>query len=530
MRTRRPVACRVVRRSEGIHLPIAADAARALVARALDLDDDLHGTLAGSAQSTVTATVTPDATPQGTTVELLAENTLRLPFFQWLFGAIFRYELRRGLRWSRSAIEQAHRELPAPEPLGSHPFSTPGLFGAEQGALISTVAFGGAVTAFAAALFGQLGDPIAKTFHESNRGLASALAITRSGALIALVAASLADRFGRRRILLGALIGLCVASAVSAVAPSFVIFTAAQSFVRACVNTALIVGGIAVVEEAPEGARAFAVAMLALASGAGYGLSVVLLPLADLGHEAWRVAFGVSALTIFVVPSIARHLKETTRFQTLAARTTERGRFREVVDRAYGRRLALLAAVGFLSNVFSAPSAQLTNRYLGHERGFSNSSIAAFKGITNGVPGLVGILLAGRLSESRGRRPVAIVGLLGGTLLTMGFFLGTGPILWITSSVAVIAAASGTLSVGTMDAELFPTEVRGTANAILLATGVTGSVVGLLVAGLLADQLHDLGLAIAFCGIAPIVAALVLLPRLPESSGRALDDVSPSEV
>jgi MFS family permease len=81
-----------------------------------------------------------------------------------------------------------------------------------------------------------------------------------------------------------------------------------------------------------------------------------------------------------------------------------------------------------------------------------------------------------------------------------------------------------------MDAELFPTEVRGTANALLLVCYVVGSAVGLLVAGFLADQLGDLGLAIAICGIAPIVAALFLLPRLPESRGRALDDVSPSEV
>ena len=62
-------------------------------------------------------------------------------------------------------------------------------------------------------------------------------------------------------------------------------------------NAVLVVGGIAVVEEAPEGARAFAVAMLGLAGGAGFALSVILLPAADLGPEAWRVAFGVSALT-----------------------------------------------------------------------------------------------------------------------------------------------------------------------------------------------------------------------------------------
>jgi MFS family permease len=504
------------------------DIARTVVHDALDLDDALRGMVPGAEQSTLTATF--EAAGDDTEVTLAAENTTHVPFFNVLFRLVFRFELKRGLRWAARAVHAAADGADAPEPLGRHPLSTPGLFDQSQTNLIAVVSFAGVLTAFAAALFGQLGDPVAKTFHISNQGLGESLAITRAGALIALFAAGLADRVGRRRILLGAVLGVCLASGLSAVAPTFAIFTFAQTLVRACVNAAVVVGGIAVVEEAPEGARAFAVSMLALASGAGYAFSVILLPIADVGPDAWRVAFGIAALGAFLVPVIGRRLTETRRFTRVAERTSERGRFREIFDASYGRRLALLAGVGFLSNVFSAPSAQLTNRFLRDERGFSNSGIAAFKGITNGIPGLVGIVLAGRLSESRGRRPVAIVGVLGGTLLTMVFFLGTGPVIWIASSLAIIASASGTLSVGTMDAELFPTEVRGTANAFLLICYVVGSAVGLLIAGFLADQLDDLGLAIAICGIAPIVAALFLLPRLPESQGRALDDVSPSEV
>jgi predicted MFS family arabinose efflux permease len=270
--------------------------------------------------------------------------------------------------------------------------------------------------------------------------------------------------------------------------------------------------------------------MLGLASGAGYAISVVLLPLADIGGETWRIAFAVSAATVVLVPVLARNLHETTRYRRLASRTSARGRVQEVVDPAYRRRFVLLAAIGFLSNVFSAPSAQLTNRYLTDERGFSSSGIALFRATTNGIPGIIGILLAGRLTETRGRRPVAVFGVLIGTLLTIAFFLGEGWVLWLTSTLGIIAAASGTLAVGTMDVEMFPTEVRGTSNALLLVCYVLGSAAGLLAAGALSDSMGGLGNAIAILGIAPIVAALVLLPRLPESSGRALDDVSPSEV
>lgn len=517
-----------MQRSERIHLGLPpADAVR-LVHETLTLSDEVPGALAGATQARLTAAVTPDGT--GSIVSLEARNDTSVPFFGWFFALVFRSELKRGLRWSIAAITAAERGDAAPDPLSKHPLSTPGQFDQSQTNLIAVVSFAGVVTAFAAALFGQLSGPVAKTFDVSNSGLGTALAVTRTGALVALIAATFADRVGRRRVLLGAIVGVCFASAVSAIAPTFEIFTAAQTLARACVNAAVVVGGIAVVEEAPEGARAFAVSMLALASGAGYAFSVVLLPIADIGPDAWRVAFGVAAFSVVLVPVIARRLTETSRFEALAARTRERGRLREVVDAAYGRRLALLGAIGFLSNVFSAPSAQLSNPYLADERGFSNSGIAAFKGITNGIPGLVGILLAGRLAETRGRRPVAIVGILGGTLLTMVFFLGHGPTIWIASSLAIIASASGALSVGTMDAELFPTEVRGTANALLLVCYVAGSVVGLLGAGYLSDRIGGLGLAIAICGIAPIIAAVFLIRRLPESSGRTLDDVSPSEV
>jgi MFS family permease len=112
----------------------------------------------------------------------------------------------------------------------------------------------------------------------------------------------------------------------------------------------------------------------------------------------------------------------------------------------------------------------------------------------------------------------------------MAFFLVGGPLLWVASTLAIIAAASSTLTIGTMDAELFPTEVRGSSNGLMLVASVAGSAVGLLAAGWLAGPLGGLGRAIALCGLGPLVAALFLIRRLPESAHRALDEVSPSEV
>ncbi len=47
--------------------------------------------------------------------------------------------------------------------------------------------------------------------------------------------------------------------------------------------------------------------------------------------------------------------------------------------------------------------------------------------------------------------------------------------------------------------------------------------------GVLSDAFGDLGRALAFLGLAPLVAGIVLAPFLPESARRPLDEVSPTE-
>jgi predicted MFS family arabinose efflux permease len=515
-----------VRRRATIHVDAAYDVVVAAARRELALDAELAGTTTGDAA--ISVVVTTDAS--GCDVEVVVTDDLYVPFFQWFFGPPHRRSLTRAARHAAETIRAAATGATAPEPLRRSLFLPPVSFTPKQAGLIAAVALAATLAGFGSALFGQNVDPIATSFGVSNATLGVSLAITRAGVLFALLATALADRRGRRIVLLWSVAALCFGNLVSAVSPNIELFTAAQLVVRAAVNAVVVVGGIAVVEEAPEGARAFAVAMLGLAGGAGFAISVVLLPVADLGTEAWRVAFGVSALTILLIPVLARQLTETRRYEDLAARSSERGRVRGVVNQGYRRRFWLLAAVGFLTNIFSAPSAQFTNRFLSDERGFSSSGVAAFRAVTAGLPGLFGILLAGRITETRGRRPVAVVSLLLGTMCTMIFFLGNGAVLWIFMTIAIVAAAPAALSIGTMDAELFPTEVRGTSNAGLLVASVLGSVVGLVVAGQLSDAIGGLGKIIALCGIAPILAAVFLVPRLPETGGHALDDVSPSEV
>jgi MFS family permease len=110
----------------------------------------------------------------------------------------------------------------------------------------------------------------------------------------------------------------------------------------------------------------------------------------------------------------------------------------------------------------------------------------------------------------------------------MVFFLYGSAALWVASAAAIIFGGISAPAMGAFNGEMFPTEIRGTANAFLLVAGVAGSAVGLVLSGSLSDRI-GLGEALALTGIASLVASVLVL-RLPETASRPLDEVSPSEV
>jgi MFS family permease len=466
----------------------------------------------------------------GTHVRFRLSEPLQVPFFGLVFRPLLAVAYRRRVRHALATLDAAVAGTRLPPPPKGVVGLPPVPFSASQARLLASSAAATAVVSFGGALFGQLNAPISDAFHASDARISGIAAITRAGALIALFVTALADRWGRRRSILLTVVGSAVACAATAVAPNLGVLAGAQIVQRALVIAVITVAGIAVIEEAPEGARAYSASMLALAGGFGFSLAVVVLPFGDLGTHGWRIPFALGAALIVVAPPVARALTETSRYTALTTRLdVTRGRLREVVDERYRRRFVLLGAAAFLTSIFSAPSSTLMNKYLEDVRGFSSTGIAVFRAVTTAVPGLVGLLLGGRLAETRGRRPVAALGLVVATTSQVAFFLLGGPVIWWMSACSILAASAGGIALGTLDAELFATEVRGTSNALLTVVGVAGSVIGLLAAGFLSDPLGHLGRSIALTGAGALAAAFFVIPRLPESAMRRLDEVSPTE-
>jgi MFS family permease len=345
------------------------------------------------------------------------------------------------------------------------------------------------------------------------------LAAVRVGVLGGIVLTTLADRRGRRRVLLGATTAACLLSALGALAPGLVAIGASQGLVRGMTTAGAVLLAVIAAEEMPAGSRAFAVSLLAMAGALGVGMCLWALPLADTGERGWRLLYLLALLGLPVVRAVGRHLGESRRFVVRHPDATLAG---------HGRRFWLLAVSALLLNLFTAPASQLMNEFLRDERGFSAARISLFTILTN-TPGAIGVVVGGHLADVRGRRAVAAVGVAGGVGLTVAMVLSQGWPMWALSVGGAIIGAATVPALGVYGPELFPTGLRGQANGIIALLGVAGSVCGLLVAGALSDRWDALGPALAVLSVGPALMAVLVLVGYPETAHRELEELNPED-
>ena len=370
-------------------------------------------------------------------------------------------------------------------------------------------------------LLSQLTTFAGREFGAGVDAQATAQAATRIGVLVALTAAFAADRLGRRRTLLLALVGACLVTALTGLSTGLVTFAAVQVVARGLTTGADVVRAVTLAEVMPAGARAYAISLSAMCAGLGSGAVVWMLPLADVNPRAWRLLFGLGAVFAPVAFFAARGLRESGRF-VVHQHDTRRERLGE-----HRGRLALLAASAALTTVFAAPASQLQNEYLRTGRGFNAGAITVFTLVTSTPAGLA-VFFGGRLADVYGRRAIGALGLVGAAAgITVSFAFG-GSLLW---GGAIAGTLFGGLVVPTLvvyGPELFPTRLRGRANGVITAAGVMGSVTGLLLVGNLADR-FGFGAAMAAVAAGPILVAVLVLTRYPETAQRELEELNPTD-
>ncbi len=415
-----------------------------------------------------------------------------------MWGFLFELPLRRTLRRPRPPADAAP---------SSHPWwAPPDQLDVRATVGLSLLCVFSVFSGYMGTLLSQTNTYFKQDFGVSDGAVGVMLAATRVGALLALAIVALADRRGRRWVLVFSAVVGAALTATGALAPSLLWLGVSQTLARAFSTALVLVISIIAVEEMPAGSRAFAVSVLTATAALGAGVAVMLLPVAGLSIWAWRVLYVVPVVMIPVSLILGRQFPETERFERSRDRRPSSAKgpgWRDQLRAMDRGRLILLAGAGFLLALFVLPASSFLNEFLRTDRGFSAPEIVAFQILTS-TPGGIGIVIGGRLADRRGRRLIGSIGVGLGTGFTVRKFLSGGPAMWVWSLVGTVLGAMAVPALAVYGPELFPTDSRGTANGLINLFSVIGSATGLALAGWLADRAGGLGTAMAILAIGPV--------------------------
>lgn len=449
--------------------------------------------------------------PDGHRVTERVEFALAIPIWGVLFRGIVARTLRARDVVAATDPETAERRAPW--------WSPPDRLDARATAMIARLCTLSLVTGYLGTVITQTITFAADQFDATKSAQGATLAAARTGVLLSLGLMIIADRRGRQRLLVICTVGGILAAAAGALSPNLAFLGTTQFFSRSFSTALTLLIAVVAAEEMPKGGRAYAASVIAMTGALGAGGAVLLLPVADLDPNAWRVIYLAPLLAMPFFVRVGSRIPESRRFVRPHALATMAG---------HRGRLALLGASTFFGVLFLAPATQFQNDFLRDEHGFSALGITIFTICTN-TPAGIGIVVGGRLADLKGRRVVGAVGTFGGGLILATAYHVSGPWLWLAWVSGSIVAAMTVPALAVYGPELFPTALRGRANGIITLTGVIGGVIGLSIAGRLGDRYDSLAPGLTMLAAGPMVVALLVLTLYPETAHMELEELNPED-
>jgi MFS family permease len=414
------------------------------------------------------------------------------------------------------------------EGLRLHRWSDPAVIGLALMALCSGFGQFGAVAALGdvAKSFGRMtGGTFVQQAGLSASELGVGLAVLRLASIGALPLSGLADRIGRRPVLVGTCaLGLLFTMAAAA-SPGYWWFVVIFALGRPLLSATNAVAQVSAAEETGSHDRARAVALVAAGYGVGAGLVAVIH---GLGQSAlgFRGVFLLAVVPLVGVHFIRRMLVEPDRFTVTAASGTARPVLSAVGPR-FRLRLAVVVALVFAVSVITGPANSFFFVYAQNVLKVSGAVTAAMVAVA-GLFGLVGLLTGRWLADHLGRRPTGALMMVFMSLFGVLTYSGTRVGLYVGYEFGVLAAATFAPAAGAFANELFPTSVRASVAGWNVVASVLGAVVGLVLFGAAAQVGHRFdGTRAGVITFLPILAATALFLALPETKGREPEDMWP---
>jgi len=358
--------------------------------------------------------------------------------------------------------------------------------------------------------------------------LGAMLSLVRLGYLLSLLMTPFADVFGRRRLLLYTVFGYTIFTGLIAIAPGERTFVVFEIIARAFAGAEAAIAMVIVAEEVDAAHRGWAIGLLGGVSSIGYGLAAVVFAFINVIPYGWRGLYAIALLPLLLIIPLRRTLPESARFEKEKLEGLKPVKIWEPVVQlytAYPGRLVMMLSIAFLGSMGGNASGFLFPKFLQETHHWSPGNVSSLF-LFGGALGIMGSIVAGRLSDRHGRRVMGATFLFLSPVLTIWMYTASGWSIvpaWILETFFDIASST---ILNAYSAELFPTSYRSTAGSALAVAGTTGGALGLFLEGLLYNFTGSHARAVCYLTVFWIISPMIMW-FLPETSGRELEEISP---
>ena len=374
-----------------------------------------------------------------------------------------------------------------------------------------------------------------------------------------LWAGNLADRYGRRPGLICAALIFAVSSIGMAYAPSLTVFLIMRFMAGIGVGMASMLSPLYIAEVSPAHVRGRNVAINQLTIVIGILITnLVNYSLADNGPDTWRWMFGLGAVpaVLFLIgvlwlPESPRYLmkagqsdaaekvlqkignqafvQETMSNITTSLKGGSTPTYRAVFDPSV--RPAVMVGIGLaVFQQFCGINVVFNYTSTIFESVGANLDRQLFETVSIGVVNLIFTLLAMRLVDKVGRRPLMLYGSIGlaALYLALSILLQTQASAGWVSLVVLLAIATYATSLAPVTwvliAEIFPNKIRGIASSVAVVSLWAAYFVLVFTFPILAKQLGTYGPFYLYAVVC-FFGFLFVKSKVKETKGKTLEEL-----
>jgi SHS family lactate transporter-like MFS transporter len=324
----------------------------------------------------------------------------------------------------------------------------------------------------------------------------------------ALIFGRLADRYGRRPVLMASIFSYSVLEFASGFAPSLIVFILLRGLFGIAMGGEWGIGASLTMESIPARWRGPVSGMLQAGYPTGY-LLATLLYLFAYPYVGWRGMFMLGAAPALLVLYIRRSVPESPEWLS-RTEGAHRASLVEVLRRNVGLSVyAVVLMMGF--NFYSHGTQDLyPNAFLKVQHGFDPQTVSAITIVYN-VGAMCGGVLFGTLSQRIGRRAgIMTACLLSLPVLPLWAFGSTPVMLGLGAFLMQVCVQGAWGIVPAHLNELSPAEIRATFPGVVYQAGNFLASANATIQSSIADALgHDYRWPLA--GTAGLVALLITL-------------------